>query len=521
MTRAVNFLPWPGIVICIFCLCCIKNYDKNKFLPHDSNPSESVAADDSSSSDDSTSDDSDIPTDSDSSSHSDSLFDSDTGTACPHDTGVPGKAELYIEDIGLKLVGEEAGDAAGYMSVAAGGDGDGDGQPDLLVGMPGNDRTGPNSGATYLIRGPLSRTMDLSEAEATMLGPVSQATGYGVAFAGDINADGYDDILVGAPGVYPDDEGSGQAYLVFGPVLGETSLGDADAVLLGEWEDVLTYDRDFSYTGAAVARAGDMNGDGYGDLLVGAYGYRGWQGAAYAVLGPISGTYNLEMSDLRVTELTGGYLGMQVSSIGDTNGDGLDDVAFTGTRATVIFYGPPGGDLLATDADSTLRDLGSATTSADADGDGYTDVLASDGYSNEGAQGGGAVYLFHGPLRGTLTDQRADARILGAVEWGTVWGNAIVDVNGDGQGDAVVAEPGGREPPGGAYVVFGPLCGTSSLADADVVLHGQGDDWITFAVAAADIDLDGLDDILLSGQGDDDGGEDAGAAWLVLGSSMR
>jgi hypothetical protein len=442
--------------------------------------------------------------------------DSNTDTACPPDSGVTTQVELNIEDVGLKLVGEEGDDAGRYVSVAAGGDADGDGFPDILVGMAGNDRGGDASGATYLVRGPLSESLDLAQADAIIEGMEYQLSGSAVAFAGDTNADGIDDLLIGAPfGVYTNGEGPGQAYLLFGPVTVGRSLQDADVVLTGEWEDFSTFQADTSWTGGSVAPAGDMNGDGFGDILVGAPGYGLWSGAAYALFGPVSGSQNLADADLRV--IGAGW----VSSVGDTNGDGLDDVALTGSSEAMVFYGPASGNLLASDADARLEDLGVVSTLTDTNNDGYADVFASDGGSSWGVPGGGAAYVFQGPVVGNLRWRNADIQFLGANEGGMAVGDALADTNGDGAADAVFGEPGGRGSPGDAYVVFGPLCGTSSLADADVVLHGQGDDWITFAVAAADIDLDGLDDILLSGQGDDDGGEDAGAAWLVLGSSLR
>ena len=121
------------------------------------------------------------------------------------------------------------------------------------------------NGVQALAECSLTGDIDLSVADAKFIGEdANDQAGFSVASAGDVNGDGYDDLLVGA--LYDDDGGSqaGAAYLIFGPVTGDFDLSAADAKFIGEAAS--------DYAGISVASAGDVNGDGYDDLLVGAYG---------------------------------------------------------------------------------------------------------------------------------------------------------------------------------------------------------------------------------------------------------
>jgi hypothetical protein len=170
----------------------------------------------------------------------------------------PASGEIDLSSADAKLSGVAAGDWAG-RSVAS-GDVDGDGTGDILIGAIGPDTGGPNGGAAFLVLGPVTGDSDLSSSEAVFLGGDRDFVGNSVV-AGDIDGDGFDDVLLGG-----DREGErvpGKVFLVFGPASGEITLSAADATFLGE------ADRDHASWSLA---AGDANGDGMKDILIGAYG---------------------------------------------------------------------------------------------------------------------------------------------------------------------------------------------------------------------------------------------------------
>ncbi len=154
--------------------------------------------------------------------------------------------------------------------VASGGDYDGDGHLDLAVSGYAWDSW---TGRAYLFLGPLSGARLSSGAIATVEGDDRNSyTGISMALDGDVNGDGRSDWLVGAYGAGPSYLDEGEAYLCYGPTSGVMTPTDVDAVLIGEWAG--------QYAGSAVAHMEDQDGDGYGEVLVGAVG-----GGVYMLFG--------------------------------------------------------------------------------------------------------------------------------------------------------------------------------------------------------------------------------------------
>lgn len=161
------------------------------------------------------------------------------------------------------LLGTTAGDRAGF-SLDVGGDINGDGYQDLLVGAPYADIGGDRSGEAYVVLGPPPNgPSDLSSAHAILEGEEEgDFAGVDVTFPGDINGDGSDDVAIGANDGQDDLLQPGAAYLFYGPVAGAIDTASADLILRGAGHTLL---------GNAVSPAGDVSGDGVDDLWVAGY----------------------------------------------------------------------------------------------------------------------------------------------------------------------------------------------------------------------------------------------------------
>ena len=425
-------------------------------------------------------------------------------------------------------------------AMAPAGDVDGDGQADVLLGDP---YTGRQAGAVYMVGGPITGRIDLSEARTQFLGVEEQDwAGVSVAGAGDIDGDGYDDVLIGAPGHGPPGRPNvGTAYLVLGPVTGSFDLSLSDATFVGE--------RPNDGAGISVSSAGDVDDDGLPDVLVGAQGSWGadgsvdYSGAAYVASGWRRGTMRLRAADARMYgALDADSLGNSVDGLGDVSGDGVDDILIAAfvtdengynSGSAYVLFGPVAGEIAPSEADAALvgevQDdyAGSSTASAgDVDGDGLQDILIGAPYNDENAERCGAAYLVHGGVTGTLWLGDADARLYAENRWdhaGTGVSGAG-DVNADGHDDLLVGaygnDEGGRDA-GAAYLVRGPVMGSIDLERADLKLVGQPGESAGYGVAdAGDLDGDGRADILVGVPGHSVDGIVSGAAYVLYGSGL-
>ncbi len=440
-----------------------------------------------------------------------------------------------LGDAAVRFDGDAGADAAG-TSVASIGDHDGDGIADLLIGAPDHDGGGSGAGAAFLVRSNRTGSVDLGLGSAAILtgAAAGDAAGSWVAPAGDIDADGYADILVGAPGNDGAATDAGAAYLLFGPLSGTAALSTAPAVYRGgAANDTL---------GAALAAVGDVTGDGQSDVLIGAWGddtAASNAGAAY-VFPASAGTRSATAATASFTgEQSSDFAGFRVAAAGDLDGDGIADLAIGAYAANpgglnnagtaYILYGPVSGATPLRNADGRLDGLaandfvGRALAGVgDQDGDGRDDLLVgATGVDTTGAQAG-AAYLWSGPCAGTTAASAAAATFHGESP-GASAGRSVAaggDLDGDGTPDLLIGADGEDLDGvlrGAAYLALGPHAGTTSLGDAYARLTGTNDeDGAALSVArVADLDADGRDEVLVGAPGVDLLAVGAGAAVLV------
>jgi hypothetical protein len=403
------------------------------------------------------------------------------------------------------VVGKAANDGVG-RSVASAGDVNGDGIDDILLGADRNDDRATDAGAAYLFFGLTTlggTTKDLSASQFADFSVIGKAAGDGlgisVSGAGDVNGDGFDDFIVGA---YLNDDltsDAGTAYVFYGSqaLSGTKDLGGSgfsDVSVLGK----ASTDR----LGRAVSGGGDLNRDGFDDLWIGApnnddgtsVGYQ--QGAAYVFFGGsnLSSTIQLNQQSADMTVLGKGgsdYLGKFLSGSGDVNRDGFDDW-----------------------------------------------IVGSYRYDTSANNNRGAVYVFFGStsLSGThdmFASGTPDVSVIGVGNYGYL-GNSVSnagDINDDGFDDMIMGayrSDNNSAEDGAIYVLYGSstLSGTRNLAgdsppELTIIGKASGDQLGKSVSGLGDVNGDGIPDMIAGAWRNDDGGSNAGAAYLFFGSSNR
>ena len=359
------------------------------------------------------------------------------------------------------LESNQAGAAFGY-SVASAGDVNGDGYSDVIVGAYLYDNGQTDEGAAFIYYGSAT---GLSQNAAALL-EANQAGalfGYSVASAGDVNGDGYSDVIVGAYGYDNGQTDEGAAFIYHG-----SASGMSIKLVLN-----LQVPQANAEFGWSVALAGDVNGDGYSDIIVGARSYvhgaltssQFYKGAAFIYHGSASGLSNSIRAVLKVNQV-GPLFGYSVASAGDVNGDGYSDVIVgalaydngqTNEGAAFIYHGSSTG--LSTTAATQLESnqasahFGfSVAAAGDVNGDGYSDVIVGAYLFDNGQVNEGAAFIYHGSASGLSTTA---ATQLESNQASASFGYSVAsagDVNGDGYSDVIVGAR--RYDNGGAAFIY-------------------------------------------------------------------
>jgi len=370
-------------------------------------------------------------------------------------------------------------------SVAGAGDVNGDGYPDVIVGAP-QDASGLPGKAYVFYGGPNADNVP----DLVLNGVANQdAFGSCVSSAGDLNRDGYADVMVGAPHNDAGASNGGRVYIYFG---GPSPDNVPDLVLTGLWTS--------GYFGQSLASVGDVNADGYDDVLIGAPG-ESTTGRAFLLFG---GATPDAIPDVTLSGDGGSQFGSSVAAAGDVNGDGVRDFLvcapnFSTTDGTLgkvwLYYGTAGAGLSTADVvwiGTTTSGINRAAAS-DMNGDGFSDIaISAPGTNNKGI-----VSLYFG---GPAIDASADVIFTGITSNG-FFGQTVApagDVNGDGFGDLLVSTENdgtGGIAAGSGFVFFGgPLAGGSG----DLTFTGfEGERLGVSAAGVGDFDGDGLDDFVL------------------------
>ena len=433
---------------------------------------------------------------------------------------------------GFVIAGLDEFDTFG-SSVSNAGDVNGDGIDDLIVGTP----TPPGGfpaiysssyiyntyrGESYVIFGGSdvgnSGNLELEQLDGSdgfIISGINDydLSGNSVSRAGDINGDGIDDLIIGAPGAEPGENtylsGSyGESYIVFGGSdvgnsgnLELSTLNGSNGFVIGGIDE-------FDLSGESVSSAGDVNGDGIDDIIIGArladvtINYSS-EGESYVVFGGsnVGNSGNLELSTLNgnngfvisgIDE--GDNSGNSVSSAGDVNDDGIDDIIIGALRADVNDDNDAGESYVVFGG-SSVGNSGNLELSA---------LDSSNGFI----------------ISGLNEDDFSGSSVSSAG-----------DVNNDGIDDIIIgapsADPNGIENAGESYVIFGSSDGFAATLDLANLDHSSGfiisglneDDFSGSSVSSAgDVNNDGIDDIIIGApSADPDGIDSAGESYVIFG----
>ncbi|HEV8324360.1 MAG TPA: FG-GAP-like repeat-containing protein [Myxococcota bacterium] len=422
-------------------------------------------------------------------------------------------------------------------AVASAGDVNGDGFADVLVGAWLYDNGQSDEGRAYLYVGSATGLA----ATAAWTAEKDQADahfGSAVSSAGDVNGDGFGDVVVGAP-LYDNGEADeGQLFVYLGSAAG---LSAVEA-----WAN--DSDQAFAELGIAASSAGDVNGDGFGDVAAGAFQYDAGEadeGRAYVYLGSATGLSATAAWTAESNQIAAGF-GQAVAAAGDVNGDGFGDVVVgaygfdsgeTNEGRAFLYLGAATGlaTLPAWTAEPNQANAlfgFSVAAAGDANGDGFGDVVVGAELNDAGETDEGRSYLYVGLATGTAATAAwtAESNQVNAKFAATSITPinpycavaAAGDVNGDGLGDVIVGAPGydnGQTDEGRAFVYHGTASGLATASAWIAESNQVGAQFGRCVAAAGDVNGDGFADVLVGAQLFDNGETDEGRAFLYLGSA--
>jgi len=423
------------------------------------------------------------------------------------------------------MIGEYASNFTG-SAISGGFDVDGDTEVDMVIGAWGNDAEGEDAGLVHVVTDITIGTSDLTtQASGWIYGEeAGDHAGHSVDLY-DIDGDDIADLIVGAPG---HSDSAGMAYVIYGPISGQMELNQADVALSGGVAG--------DESGFIVHHGENITPKGGGVVIVASPGYNNNSGAVMVVSNSPVTNQSLYQADLTFRGPQYSRTGAAAAAVGDTNGDGHDDLLIGspdhspsdsyrggtawlllgGVSGTIDSYNAESGFY----ADSAFDQLGSAVSGiGDVNGDGNADFMIGAPNDDSGHIDGGSVTVI---VNNNSTIHTAFGRLLGT-SYRELAGSAICnagDVDGDGLDDALIGAPGsdfGGVDNGAVYLVYGSnLEGTQALIDAGEIYLGSNPHDVTgHAVSpAGDINNDGHHDFVIGSPGQSANGNSSGATYL-------
>jgi hypothetical protein len=446
----------------------------------------------------------------------------------------PGAAFVYLGSAtGLASTpawtkyGDQSSASFGY-AVSGAGDINGDGYSDVIVGAYAYDNGQTDEGRAYLYLGSAAglATTPAWTAEGNQAGAVF---GIAVANAGDVNADGFADVLVGASAYSNGQSGEGRAFLYLGSASGlaPTPAWTAES------------DQANASFGGALATAGDVNGDGYADVLVSAYAYTSTkfqEGRAYLYFGNASGLTTTPAWTTEGNQASANY-GSSVATAGDVNADGYADVMIGAYNYTTtqpqegkvfLYLGSATGpyvrpDWTATGNSDTAGFGAAVATAGDVNGDGYSDVVVGAHTYNQTVDGGRAfLFLGSGSVPSTSWGWAMTTPGVSPSQIGASVASAG-DVNGDGYSDVLIGNTAFAGPAGSdlgqVSFFFGAATGPGATPDWTVTGTQAGEQLGSSVASAGDVNGDGYSDVIVGSPQYVDGGIQTGKVFVYLGSA--
>ena len=352
--------------------------------------------------------------------------------------------------------------------------------------------------------------------------------GFSVGTAGDVNGDGYDDVIVGSHGYSNGQTNEGRVYVYYGSSSGISASPD--------W--MVESDQINAELGYSVGTAGDVNGDGFSDVIIGARRYSNgqeYEGGAFVYHGSKTGLSNTPNWSAEGNKFNV-WFGISVATAGDVNNDGYDDV-IVGVSNPVsapecestayVYYGSDTG--LSSSANwSKVFDQADAcfgysvATAGDVNGDGYSDVIIGAPYYENVQAEEGAAFVFQGSDTGLSSDPVWSAESDQADCYFGISVGTAGDVNNDGYDDVIVGAPyytNDESEEGRVFVYLGSDSGLSTSVDWFIDGNQSGSEFGGSVGTAGDVNDDGYWDVLIGAPTYNGGYNREGSAFLYTGTA--